>query len=278
MPFALLGFVLCLALVYRPALIEHLRSFSGRFLFTYYEFGRYIKSTTLIGVESLTVALIALAILGCAALVATRSWFTAAFGLGWIVVGYFFYTGMYSMHRYFLALLPPFVILCFAGADRIDERLRLRMRFPNPAKTLACVLLVGASLIPSLPELLYLARVNEDKVIAETIGDIVGTNLLFTTALEPMLLYYNSGRPPETVYLVTEFSPGQVAMRTDALHLAQRRLAEGRPVFATGDIVRQIEFVGIDAGFEPIWEFRGRSVNLELYLVTSLELEGWLSG
>ncbi|GAB4343111.1 MAG: hypothetical protein Kow0099_21220 [Candidatus Abyssubacteria bacterium] len=274
-PFALLGFVLCLALVYTPALIEHLRSYSGKFLFTYYEFGRYIRSTTLIGIESLTPALVALTALGCAALIAYRAWSLLVFGLVWIVPGYLFYTGMYSMHRYFLALLPPFILLCFAGADRIDDGFGRCWRFPYPAKTLVFLFLLVASLFPSVPEILYLARVNEDQAVSEAIGDIVGPNLLFTTAPEPMILYYNPERPPETVYLVTEYRPGQVVMRTDALQDARRRLAHGRPVFATGDIVRQIEFAGIDAEFEFVWEFRGRSVTLNLYRITGLNLEGW---
>ncbi len=274
--FALLGVFVCLIAVYRPALVTHLASKSGSFLFTYYELGRYIKSTTLIAVQSLTPALVVLAAAGCSVLVVRRKFFIALFAGVWISAAYLFYTGMYSMHRYFLVLLPPCLLLCFAGADELDALFAAgRRRFGHVAKAAVVVLLLLAALAPSLPDLLYLRSVNDDEVASREIGKLVGRNLLFTTSSEPMIQYYNRENPPETVYLVTEYSPGKVAMRTDALRLAQERLREGRPVFATGELIRHFQLPGIDATFEPVWQYK----SLRLFRLTRLKFaEGVTAG
>lgn len=266
--FASLGLLGCLIVVYRPALVTHLASKSGSFLFTYYELGRYARSTTLIALQSLTPALVVLTAAGCGVLVMRRKLFIALFAGVWISTAYLFYIGMYSMHRYFLVLLPPCLLLCFAGADQLDILFAAgQRRFRHVAKAVAVSLLLIAALAPSLPDLLYVRNVNDDAVASREIGKLVGPNLLFTTSSEPMIQYYNRENPPETVYLVTEYSPGKVVMRTDALHLAQERLREGRPVFATGELIRHFQLLGIDATFELVWEYK----SLRLFRLTGME-------
>jgi hypothetical protein len=55
-------------------------------------------------------------------------------------------------------------------------------------------------------------------------------------------------------------------MRMDKLQLAQEHLREGRPVFATDEIIRQFQFVGINAEFELVWEYK----SLGLFRITGL--------
>ncbi len=264
---SLLGFVGCLAAMYRPALIRHLASFSDRFLFTYYDFGRYLDSTTRVALESLTPVLAAAAVLGFAALVAFRKYRVALFGGTWVLVVYLFYTGMYSVHRYFLIAAPPCVLLLFAAADQVDRRIvRLRGIFANAVKGISLVLLVTATLGPSLGELLYLRQADDDKVVAESIGEIVGGNLLLTTSLEPMVHYYTYPSSPETVYVVTEHSPGAVAMNLDALAEARNRLEGNLPVFVTNEIPRHFERAGVEAELERVWEYK----SLELFRIRNL--------
>lgn len=266
--FAVLGSLICLLLVYRPALVDHLASFSGAFLARFYEFGRYTKSTSMIALESLTPVLVALTALGLVALLRKRRLFVALFAGSWILTAYLFYTGMYSMHRYFLALAPPCLLLCFGGADTLDSRFADR-RFGHPTKTCAALLILFGALGPNVPDLWYLSRVNDDRAASEAVGQIVGQNLLFTTSPEPMVRYYNRDRPPETIYLVTEYSPGKVVMDMEALRLAHKRLSENRPVYATGEIIRQLRFRGVESAFELVWEYKG----LHLYRVTQLTLD-----
>lgn len=267
--FALLGVLGCLVVVYRPALVTHLASKSGSFLFTYYEFGRYIESTSLIALQSLTPALAVLTAAGCVVLVVRRKFFIALFAGVWILAAYLFYIGMYSMHRYFMVLLPPCLLLCFAGANELDALFPAgQRRFRHVAKAAVVSLLLIAALAPRLPDLLYVRKVNDDEVASREIGELVGRNLLFTTSSEPMIQYYNRENPPETVYLVTEYTPGKVVMRTDALHLAQERLREERPVFVTGELIGHFPRVGIDATFELVWEYK----SLRLFRLTGLKL------
>jgi hypothetical protein len=183
---------------------------------------------------------------------------------------------MYSMHRYFLALLPPALLMVFAAAEKLDRaELARQLKLKEPAKWCALLVLLVLGLAPNLSDLLYARANDEDKLAATAVGQVVGRNLLFTTAPEPMLLYYNRENPPETVYLVTEYSPGTVALRLDMLRLAQERLREGRPVFATGEIMRHLPHARVDADYELILDFRFRGLNrnfpsLQLFRLTAL--------
>jgi hypothetical protein len=266
--FALLGFSGCMLMVYRPALILHLTSRSGRFFFTFYEFGRYAGSTTLTALQSATPALVVLSTAGCIALFLRKRRLIALFAVAWIMVAYVFYTGMYSVHRYFLVMVLPLLMLCFAGADALDGLVK-RWRFRHPAKMAAFLLLLLVSLGSNLPDLLYLRKENEDKLASETIGRLVGRNLLFTTADGPMIRYYNYESPPEIVYLVTEYTPGQLAMKIGALRMAQERLRMGMPVFATEEIIGQLGHVDIETGYDLVWEYK----RMRLYRLSSLRLK-----
>ncbi|MBI5116809.1 glycosyltransferase family 39 protein [Candidatus Poribacteria bacterium] len=265
--FASLGFSGCILLVYRPALIMHLTSRSGRFFFTFYEFGRYAGSTTLAAMQSATPALVILSTAGCIALFLRKRRLIALFSVAWIMVAYVFYTGMYSVHRYFLVLLPPLLMLSFAGADALDDL--MKRRFGHSVKTAVFLLLLLVSLWPNLPDLLYLRNVDDDRLASETTGQLVGRNLLFTTADGPMIRYYNYESPPEIVYLVTEYTPGRLTMKVDALRLAQERLRMGMPVFATEEIVEQLEHAGVEARYDLVWEYK----RMRLYRLSSLRFD-----
>lgn len=277
--FAVLGLLVCLGAVYRPALIQHLRSYSSRFLFTYYEFGRYYRSTFLILQSALTPVLLGLALAGLVFLAVKRRFLIVFFAGSWMITTYVFYTGMYSMHRYFLILLPPALLLVFAAAGNIDAAiLGEKVKHVHPAKAAALLLLIAVTLVPNLSDFFYYRSRNDDKAAATAVGEAVGRNLLFTTAPEPMILYYNRENPPETVYLVTEYSPGKVVIKMDALRLAQERLREGRPVFLTEEILPHLALAGVDAQYQMVFEFRfaQRKLNrsfrsLRLFRLTSLK-------
>jgi 4-amino-4-deoxy-L-arabinose transferase-like glycosyltransferase len=265
--FAPAGAVGCLAAVYRPALVRHLQSYSSSFLFTYYEFGRYYKSSYLILQSALTPVVLALVLAASVLLVAKRKYLIIFFAGSWIITTYVFYSGMYSMQRYFLILLPPALILIFAGANVLDiDAISRKVKRAYLSKAAVFLLLILAALGPNLPKLFYVHKNNDDKTAATNIGRMVGRNLLFTTASEPMLLFYNRENTPETVYLVTEYSPGKVVMKMDALHLAEERLRQGRPVFMTGEIIRHFSFVPVAAEYQLVWDSRP----LQLYRLTSL--------
>lgn len=265
--FALSGFLACLFAVYRPELIQHLASFSNDFLSRFYEFGRYTRSTTQIAWQSVTPALVVMAAAGCGVLVWRRKFFIALFAGAWILTAYVFYTGMYSMHRYFLVLLPPSLLLLFTGADQIDSLFfREKGRFGHFTKVAVTLLLIVGALGPILPDLLYYRKMDDDKIAAKEIGAIVGRNLLLTTALEPQILYYNREQPPETVYLVTESSPGTLSMRLDALRSAQRRIRNGQAVYATGEVIPHLRFVGVEANCSLVWQYK----YVRLYRITNL--------
>jgi len=275
--FAAGGAVVCLAAVYRPALVQHLASYSSDFLFTYYELGRYYKSSFFIALSALTPALLALGVLGLAVLLFRRKYLLVFLAGSWIASAYVFYSGMYSMNRYFLVLLPPALLLVFSAGDELDEVLPAKWKSVHPAKAAALLIVAVAALGPNLSELLYARHNDDDKQAATEVGRAVGRNLLFTTAAEPMILYYNRENPPETVYLVTEYSPGKVVMKVDMLRLAQQRLREGRPVFLTQEIIPHFRFVQVDAQCEPVFEYRFRKLNrniraLRLFRLTELRI------
>ncbi len=273
--FAFLGFFACLLPIYRPALISRLVSRSGRVMSAHYDFGWYAKSTTMIAIESLTPVLLALSAAGAAALLAFRKRLVGLFAAIWVVPVYLFYTGILCRHRYFLILLPPCILMIFAGADRLDERFRFGREKPVHAiKLAALLLLVFAGLVPSLPELLYIRKSSDDALVAKGIGQVAGGELLFTTSLKPMINYYNRGNPPETVYLITELKPGTLKMNGEALNRAQLRLRTGRPVYATGLILEHFKHLNIDVGAEPVWEYKSQ----RLYRLTRIDLSGVSAG
>jgi 4-amino-4-deoxy-L-arabinose transferase-like glycosyltransferase len=144
---ALLGFFGCLLPIYRPAIISRILSRSENVFSAHYEFGWYLKSTSSIAVESLTPALVILSAMGTAVLLAMRRRFVVLFAGAWILLAYLFYTGILCRHRYFLILLPPCIMLAFAGSDRIDIALKFgRERSLHAAKVATLLLLLIASL------------------------------------------------------------------------------------------------------------------------------------
>ncbi|RJP71379.1 MAG: hypothetical protein C4532_07600 [Candidatus Abyssobacteria bacterium SURF_17] len=259
--FAGLGLVICLAMVYRPALVLHLASRPGSFFFTYYDFGRYTKSTTELALRAITAPLACFSVLGFILLLACRKFLLVLFAGAWILTVYAFYTGMYSMERYFLILLPPCLLISFAGFDALGSRLPMKSAAALHGVKIGLMVGLFAGLVaPAVAfhfdDLFYVRNVNDDEIASREIGRIVGRELLFTTSPEPMIRYYNRDGPPQTMYLMTEQSPGKVAVRLDAFRLAQSRLKEGRPVFATGEIVRNLQALGIEAEFVPVWEYK----------------------
>jgi len=282
--FAVFGMAICFGAVYRPALVRHLSSYSSNFLATYYAIGKYYQSSTMIAISAMTPVLLGLMVLSLTILLIRKRYMLSLFAASWILSPYAFYTGMYSMHRYFLVLLPPALLLVFAAADEMDvTSLMMRWKSVQPAKAAALLLLLLGALGPKVPDLLYARQNNDDKDAAIAIGEAVGDNLLFTTAPEPMLLYYNREHPPETVYLVTEYRPGIVAMKMDMLNLAKQRLRQGRPVFATGEILRQFQYAHVSANSEAVLDFHFGRLNrmlpsLQLFRLTSLEITGVSSG
>lgn len=282
--FVFFGMAIGLGAVYRPALVRHLSSYSSNFLATYYAIGRYYLSSTLIAVSAMTPVLLGLVFLSIVILLIKRRYMLSLCAFSWILSPYVFYTGMYSMHRYFLVLLPPALLLVFAAADEMDLLpLMIQWKTVQPAKAAVLLLLLLSALGPRMSDLLYARQNNDDKEAAIAIGQAVGGNLLFTTAPEPMLLYYNREHPPETVYLVTEYRPGIVVMKMDMLTLAQQRLRQGRPVFATGEILRQFQYANVSVNYEPVLEFRFGRLNrmipsLQLLRLTGLKVAGAPAG
>jgi len=270
--FALLGFFACLLLAHRPDTVLRFKARLDVWFFTYYEIGRFIGRTTLTMLQSLTPALVAATAVGAGLLVSRRKYFIVLLGGIWILTVYLFYAGMdICRPKFFLVLLPPCMLLVFAGADQLDDRFRFgRERSPHAVKLAVVMLLVLAGLGPSLPQLLYIRNSNDDALIARGIGRVAGGELLFTTSLKPMIDYYNRDNPPETVYLITELKPGTLEMNADALRLAQRRLGSGRPVYATGLILEHFKHLNIDVNAESVWEYK----SLRLFHLTRMDVAG----
>lgn len=268
--FALLGFAGAMLIAHRPDTILRFKARLDVWFFTYYEIGRFIGRTTLTALQSLTPALVVATALGVCALIFRRRFFLALFGGVWILTVYLFYAGMDICRlKFFIVLLPPCMLLVFAAADQIDGEFHFGLGRPlHLAKVVTALLLILASLGPNLPELLYIRKANDDEMIAKGIGHKVGRELLFTTSLKPMIGYYNRDNPPETVYLVTEYSPGKITMNMDALRLAQQRLREGRPVFTTGIILNHFDYVNIDVDAELVWEYK----SVRLFRLSSLKM------
>jgi len=267
--FALLGFVGCMAAIYRPALVAHLSSKFDSFFFVFYDFGLFLKTTTWTVLITLTPVLVALAAIGTGVLLARRKVFVAAFAASWLLSAYIFYIGMYCRDRYFLVMLPSCLLLCFAGADEIDTGLAwFKKQSFHPAKSIALLLLLAVSFGPSLPELFFLRKANNDEIAARMIGEIVGSDLLFTSSFEPIVHYYNREKPPETVYLIREHSPGKITVDFDGINLARQRLKEGRPVFATGEIIRNLEVTGITL----TCQLAGEHKTLQLFRITDVQI------
>ena len=255
--FSLLGFALCLLIAHRPDTMLRFKARMDVWFFTYYEIGQFVVRTTRTAFQSLTPALVAAAAAGACALLLFRKRFVALLCAVWIMTVYMFYVGMDICRlKFFLVLVPACMLLVFAGAHEIDSRLPLgRKRDLHAAKLVAVLVLVLLSLMPSLPELMYVRKSKDDERIAKGIGGVVGRELLFTTSLKPMIEYYNHDDPPETIYLITELRPGKLTVDIEALRDAQLRLREGRPVFATGIIVDFFEHLAVDFEAEPVWEY-----------------------
>jgi hypothetical protein len=83
-----------------------------------------------------------------------------------------------------------------------------------------------------------------------------------------MINYYNVDNPPETIYLITELKPGTLKFDAEGLHLAQQRLRQRRPVFATGLIIDHFKFINVDFDAEPVWEYK----SWRLFRITRLNL------
>lgn len=267
--FAFLGFIGCMAAIYRPALVAHLSSKFGSFFFVFYDFGLFLKTTTSTVLITLTPVLVVLAAIGTGVLLVRRKIFLAVFSLSWLLSAYIFYIGMYSLGRYVLIMLPSCLILCFAGANEIDIGLAwCEKRLSYLAKSAVLSLLLILSFGLSLPELFFLRKANNDEIAARMIGEIVGTDLLLVTSFEPIVLYYNRESPPETFYLVREYSPGKVTLNLDGVNLARKRLQEGRSVFATGEMIRNLQVTGITV----TCELAGQHKNLQLFRITDMKV------
>jgi 4-amino-4-deoxy-L-arabinose transferase-like glycosyltransferase len=268
--FSLLGLLGCMFAIYRPALIAHLTSKFGSFFFVFYDFGLFLGETTSVAFATLTPMLVVLAAAGLLLLVVRRKFLVASIAVSWLLAAYIFYIGMHCRDRYFIVMIPPCLMLCFAGADEIDNGVRWgEGRFPHSAKALALVLLLAFSLGPAAPNLLRLRTANDDEAAARMIGEVVDSNLLFTTSFEPLVQYYNREKPPETVYLVREYSPGKIKVDLDGLQMAQNRLREGRPVFATDEIIRNLRLLGIDVTAEQVRQYK----TLRLFRITALKVD-----
>jgi hypothetical protein len=269
--FAFLGLFGCLLPIFRPAIISRILSRSDKVFSAHYEIGWYIKSTTTIAVESLTPALVIVSVVGAILLMALRKRFVVLFAGVWILFTYLFYTGILCRHRYFLILVPPCILLTFAGSDQLDAAIKFgRERSLHIAKIAALLLLLVASLGPDLPELSYARQSEDAEIMGREIGRLVGSELLFTTSLRPIINYYNRESPPEMVYLITELEPGRRQMDMEAFQLALMRLRQGRPVFATGLIIAHFRRLNIDFDAEPVWEYK----QWTLFRFTRLSLDG----
>jgi hypothetical protein len=266
---ALLGFGACLLLVHRPETVLRFFARLNVWFGTYYEVGRFIGRTTGTALESLTPALVMATLVGLAALIAFRGFFVAILGSVWILTVYLFYAGMDICRlKFFLVVLPPCLLLTFAGADRIDDWIRLKFgRARHFVKVVVLVLLLAGSLGPNLPDLLYIRKVNDDKIVAETVGAVVDGELLFVTSMEPMIQYYNRANPPETAYAVDQVDPDTLSINAEAIHLAQQRLSEGRPVFAMDVVIPHLQHVGIEMDYELASEYK----SVRMFRFTRLE-------
>lgn len=268
--FSLLGFVVCLLLVHRPETVLRFKSRMDVWFTTYYDIGRFVLRTTGTAVQSLTPMLVATAAAGACVLAYRRKYFVAVFGCIWIATVYLFYVGMDICRlKFFLVVVPPCLLLTFGGADQIDTVLKFgRERSLHAAKLATLLLLLCASLGPSLSDLLYIRHSDDAKIVGEGIGRVVGPELLFTTSLRPTVNYYNRESPPETVYLITELEPGTLQMDTKAMQLAIMRLRQGRPVFATGIIIEHFRHLNIDFDADLVWEYK----QWKLFRITRLNL------
>jgi hypothetical protein len=198
--------------------------------------------------------------------------FSALFGCVWIFTVYLFYVGMDICRlKFFLVVLAPCMLLVFAGADRIDAGLRRKGGLPpHAAKIAALLFLIFLSLGPSVSELTYIRGSNDSEATARGIGGVVGTELLFTSSMMPMINYYNRANPPETVYLITELKPGTIKIDAEALNLARQRLRHGRPVFAGGIIIDNLKALNIDFDSEQVWRYK----SYRLFRLTRLNVVG----
>lgn len=270
--FALLGFAGCLLLMHRPDTVLRFKARMDVWFFTYYEIGQFVVRTTGTALQSLTPALVATTVVGACVLAYRRKYFVVLLGCVWIMTVYLFYVGMDICRlKFFLVVLPPCMLLAFAGADQLDAGLKFGRERPlHIAKIAVALLLVLLSLGPSLPELLYIRQSDDNELMAKGIGSVVGRELLFTTSLRPIIDFYNFDNPPETVYLITELKPGTRQMDTEALRLAQLRLRQGRPVFATGLIIEHLKHLKIDFDAESAWEYKSQ----RLFRITRLNFGG----
>ncbi len=270
--FTLLGFAGCLLLMHRPETVLRFKARMDVWFLTYYEIGQFVIRTTGTAIQSLTPVLVATTIVGACVLAYRRKYFVALLGGAWIMTVYLFYIGMNICRlKFFLVVLPPCMLLVFAGADQLDAVLRFGRERPlHIAKGAVALLLILLSLGPTLPELLYIRQSNDDELVATEIGRIVGRELLFTTSLMPMIDYYNLDNPPETIYLIVELTPGTRQFDPEAIQLAQLRLRQRRPVFATGIIIDHFKLLNVDFDTEPVWEYKSR----RLFRITRLNLGG----
>lgn len=269
-PIALLGVSGCALLIHRPTTVLRFEARIRTWFFTYYEIGQFLKRTTLTALDSLTPALMILALIAAIVLVVRRKYFTFMFGAVWFFTVYLFYVGMdYCRLKFFLVVVPPCLLIVFAGADQIDEWIRARgKKFIPAAKLVVLMVLLLVSLGPSLSYLMPTRQVNDDKIAAEQIGEIVRRELLFIAAFQPAVKYYNRDAPPETIYVITEHRPGELRVDMKGLNLALARLREGRPVFIMDIFVKHFELLGIEAVVEPVWEYKSR----RMYHITELDM------
>jgi hypothetical protein len=182
---------------------------------------------------------------------------------------YVFYLGMGCRHKYFLVLLAPCLLLLFAAADTIDERVPIGKKIRlHVVKFLALLALLAASLGPNVPEILELPRSRDNEMIGRGIGAVVGTNLLLGTSEGPLVRYYNRENPPQTVYLLETHTPTSVKVSVESLQLAHHDLMMGNPVFATDVIIEHLKLTDLDMAYEPVWQYG----SMRLFRITKLNM------
>lgn len=270
--FSLLGFAGCLLLAHRPDTVLRFKSRMDVWFITYYDIGRFVVRTTGTALQSLTPALAGATLAGACILAYRKKYTVTVLGCSWIAAVYLFYVGMDICRlKFFLVVLPPCMLLTFAGADQIDVGFRFGCeRSLHIAKIAAVLLLLLTSLGPNLRDVLYIRQSDDAEITGKGIGRLVGPELLFTTSLRPTINYYNREDPPEAIYLITEAEPGKLQIDTEALQLAQLRLRQGRPVYATGIIIEHFKYLDIDFDAEQIWEYKSQ----KLFRFSRLNFDG----
>jgi hypothetical protein len=264
-PYAVLGLFMTLLPIYRPTLVMKLLNRSDVLFSDQYFFGRYVVSTTETALTALTPVLVILALAGVGILLVMKKRFVVLFCCLWIVPVYLFYTGMGCRHRYFLALLPPCLLLAFAAAGALDREFEAIRKY-HLAKLFALVLLLSLGLAPDIIYLNRLRTSRDHEIIGRGIGEVVGQNLLLATSEIPLIQYYNRDHPPETIYFLFTYRPDSVKVRIEHVDLVQHRLRMGFPVFATEIVIKHLRLPGFDIEAKPVWEYH----SIRVFQITKL--------